>query len=130
MTKGKLATLHIIVLPTDETLEQDQLNEFSRELYQELKESKADEVKMVPADSSPRGAKGIPAFVEIAVAFVAPFAPDIFKLIRRWVKLSPERKVKLISTVSGKEVEVVISSDDLKTEDINKIVASLLASFG
>jgi hypothetical protein len=64
------------------------------------------------------------------VAFIAPFAPEIFKVITHWIRRSPERKVQLTSSASGKEVKVVISSEDLKTEDVDKIVDSLLASFG
>jgi hypothetical protein len=131
MLKVKLAKLRINVLPTDESMDLEQLNEFSRQLYQELQESNADEVKLISAGDSPKGAKGVEGLVaEVAVAFVAHYAPEIIELIRHWVKRSPERKVRLTSSISGKEVQVVISSNDLKTDDVNKIVGSLLASFG
>jgi len=131
MSENKLATLHISILPTDEPIEQDQLNEFGRQLYQELLDSNADEVKIIARGDSPIGAKGVEGLVaEIAVAFVAHYAPEVIDQIRRWVKRSPERKVKLTSSISGQEVAVTISSDDLKTEDVDKIVSSLLASFG
>jgi hypothetical protein len=54
MPEEKLVTFHIDVLPTDESLEQEQLDEFSRDLYQELKDSKAEDVKLASKGAVPR----------------------------------------------------------------------------
>jgi hypothetical protein len=128
MPKDKLAALRIQVLPFDETTDQNQIDEYSRGLYQELKDSKADEVKLISTGSVQRGAKGDPAIAEIAVAFLAPFTPEIFNLIRSWVKRRPEVKVNITPKNTKKELRLTISSEQLANEDLEKIIKAVIAS--
>lgn len=130
MVDNKLAKLRIEVLPEDGSGDREHTDELMRQLYQELSELHIDHLEIKAKDAAPEGVKGMEGLAaEILVAFVAHYVPEVFTLIRRWVKRSPERKVKVVSSISGKEVEVMISSDDLKNEDVDKIVQSLLSSF-
>jgi hypothetical protein len=131
MPEKRLATLHIQIINDEDELDQDQLDESNRELYQELKNTNADDVKLI-SETAPEGTKGGAEgiIIEIAVALAAHYAPEVIEQIRSWVTRSTNRKVKLIAKSSGKEVQVTISSSDLQKEEIDRIVNSILASAG
>ena len=127
MGEKNIAKLNIEILQSDEEDDPEFIDGLQRQLFQELSDLDVEEVQLKSEGETPEGSKGAEALpVEILVAFSVHFAPKVFEQLKNWVKRSPHRQVKLVSSFSGKEVAITISSEDLKTEEVNLIIKSMV----
>jgi len=105
---------------------EEELDELTRQLLQELKQTDVESAERIKGGSVPIGAKGDPITVaSIAITVLPIVLPKIVETVQAWIMRGSNRTVKFKGKVNGQAVDFEGSSDDLQ-----KLLAALAIGKG
>jgi hypothetical protein len=94
---------------------EEELDELTRQLLQELKQTDVESAGRIKGGSVPIGAKGDPITVaSIAITVLPIVLPKIVEAVQAWIMRGSNRTVKFKGKVNGQAVDFEGSSDDLQ----------------
>jgi hypothetical protein len=109
MTTQNPIELEIEVLVNDIT--EEDLDEMTRNLLKELRESDVDSATLVSIGTAPEGSKGDPVTIgTLAIGVLPSVLPSVIALVQAWVMRGQGRTVKF----KGRGIEFEGSPEELK----------------
>jgi len=109
MTTEDLIELEIEILAQDTT--EEDLDEMTRYLLKELRETNVASVNLVSIGAAPEGAKGDPITIgSIALVALPAILPKVVELVQAWALRGQGRTVKF----KGREIEFEGSPEELQ----------------
>lgn len=126
-TKVEKYFLH---LNMGDVLDQDQLDQLTRQLQNELFDHNVENAGLVSSNEIPEGAKaaGAVAWGAIAIEVLPTFLPGVIEFLKSWVNRDKTRNVKIRTQVGDKTVELEYSSSGIKGDEVKELVSILSAS--
>jgi hypothetical protein len=100
----------------------DDIDQMTRQLLRELRETEAESVELMREGTAPEGTKSADPVTTgaIVMAVMPNVLPKLIDVVQAWVMRGSGRMVKFKGKVSGQEIEFEGSAEDLQ-----KIIASL-----
>ena len=120
-----MATENIIELELEISIEdaqEDYLDEATRQLLSELRETNAESVRLATSGVVPAGTKSIDPVTTgaIAIAVLPTFLPKVIDAVQAWAMRGNGRTVKFKGKVGGQMVEF-----EGHSEDLEKLISTL-----
>ena len=120
-----MATENIIELELEISIEdaqEDYLDEATRQLLSELRETNAECVRLATSGVVPTGTKSIDPVTTgaIAIAVLPTFLPKVIDAVQAWAMRGNGRTVKFKGKVGGQMVEF-----EGHSEDLEKLISTL-----
>lgn len=103
----------------------EELDEITRQLYDELRDLDVESVDLVSAGPAPEGTKTVDPITigALAIAVLPTFMPKLVEFIQAWALRGQGRTIKFKGKVAGQAIEF-----EGQAEDLQKLVASLSKS--
>jgi hypothetical protein len=120
-----MATENIIELELEISIEdaqEDYLDEATRQLLSELRETNVESVRLATSGVVPAGTKSIDPVTTgaIAIAVLPTFLPKVIDAVQAWAMRGNGRTVKFKGKVGGQMVEF-----EGHSEDLEKLISTL-----
>ncbi len=120
-----MATENIIELELEISIEdaqEDYLDEATRQLLSELRETNTESVRLATSGVVPAGTKSIDPVTTgaIAIAVLPTFLPKVIDAVQAWAMRGNGRTVKFKGKVGGQMVEF-----EGHSEDLEKLISTL-----
>ena len=103
----------------------EELDEITRQLYDELRDLDVESVDLVQSGPAPEGTKTVDPITigALAIAVLPTFMPKLVEFIQAWAMRGQGRTIKFKGKVAGQAIEF-----EGQAEDLQKLVTSLSKS--
>ena len=130
MSDESKAEKYFLYLDMGNQLDQDQLDQLTRQLQNEILDQDVEDAGLVSTDEIPEGAKAAGAITwgAIAIEVLPTFLPSVVEFLKSWVNREETRNVKIKTQVGDKTVELEYSSSGIKGDEVKELVSILSAS--
>jgi hypothetical protein len=119
-----------LYLDMGEILDQDQLDDLTRQLQSELLDQEVENADLLRGDELPQGAKSAEVITwgAIVLEVLPKFLPSVLEYLKSWVQREESRNIKISTQVGDNSIELEYSSKGIKDEEVTKLVSILTAS--
>lgn len=127
MPKENKPEKYLLYLDMGDVLDQDQLDQLTRQLQTEIFDQEIETADLVSGDEVPEGAKAVETITwgAIALEVLPTFLPSVVEFLKSWVNREETRNVKIKTQVGDKTVELEYSSSGIKADEVKELVSIL-----
>ncbi len=118
-----------LYLDMGDALDQDQLDQLTRQLRSEMLDQNVEIVDLVRGEEVPEGSKAGEAITwgAIAIQVLPTLLPGVVEFLKSWTQREESRKVTVRTKVGDQSIELEYSSAGIKGDEINELVSALTA---
>lgn len=121
---------YLIHLDMGDVLDQDQLDQLTRQLQGEILEQEVESVDLLKEDIVPEGTKSAEAVTwgVLAVSVLPNVLPKLIEFLQLWTMRGESRKIKVRSQIGDQSIELEYSPTSVSKEEIRELISILNTS--